>query len=597
MNLLLDIWSVLTPRQRRWVIFAQVLSILMAFSTVVGIASIAPFFSAMGNPQSIDQNGPLHWLYIHLGFSSRHNFEVALGLAFLALVLIANLINAVGSFAMIRLAWSIGTDLQSILFDEYLTRPYIFHARTHSAVLFNNIVHETTRATNDLLQNTFSLVTNMVTATFIILSVVLLNPAVALAMIVALAGGYVLLYLAARNRLLRAGELRSHFFVEMTKIVNGSLGAIKEIIVLRIQGFFRGSFDRSSHAMARAAAHTQLIGQLPRHLMECVAVVGLVVIALLVGGRESGIGPWLGQLTFLGFAAYRLLPTLQQAFGAIVKIRADRSGFMTIAPDLRLARARTHGCVAADASWQERPQLEIRLKEVSFRYEPERPLAVSGASLRIPARAAVGFVGANGSGKTTVVDLIAGLLVPETGEVEVDGIVLTDENRSAWRSCIAYVPQNIFLLDATIEQNIALGVQAPAIDRERLRTAALLAQLDEFIGTLPAGYEYRVGERGMKLSGGQRQRLGIARALYTDASVLILDEATNALDGLTEQELMATLVKLRGRYTIILIAHRLRTVRACDVIFEFDGGKITGSGTYAGLMENSESFRRLAGIP
>jgi len=597
MSLLLDIWSVLTPRQRRWVIVAQVLSILMAFSTVVGIASIAPFFSVLGNPHSIDQNGLLHWLYTHSGLPGRRNFEVALGLAFLTLVLIANLINAVGSFAMIRLAWSIGTDLQSILFAEYLARPYIFHARTHSAVLFNNIINETTRATNDLLQNTFSLVTNIVTATFIILSVVLLNPAVAVAMIVALAGGYALMYLAVRNRLLRAGEVRSHFFIELTKIVNGSLGAIKEILVLRIQGFFRGSFDRSSHAAARAAAHTQLIGQLPRHLMECVAVVGLVVIALLVDSRENGIGPWLGQLTFLGFAAYRLLPTLQQAFGAIVKIRADRSGFMSVAPDLRLARARNHDCGAADSSWQDRPLREIRLKEISFRYEPGRPPAVSGASLSIPARAAVGFVGANGSGKTTLVDLIAGLLVPDIGDIEIDGIALTDANRSAWQSRIAYVPQNIFLLDATIEQNIALGVQGSAIDRERLLAAAQLAQLDEFVGTLPAGYNYRVGERGMRLSGGQRQRLGIARALYTDASVLILDEATNALDGLTEQELMATLVKLRGRYTIILIAHRLGTVRACDAIFEFDAGKITGSGTYAELIENSETFRRWVDVP
>ncbi len=597
MSLIRDIWGVMTPRQRRWVVCAQVLSILMAFSTVVGIASIAPFFSAMGSPHSIDQNGLLHWLYIHLGFSSRRSFEIGLGLVFLALVLAANLINAVGSFAMIRLAWSIGTDLQSILFGEYLARPYIFHARTNSAVLFNNIIHETTRATNDLLQNTFLLVTNVVTATFIILSVVLLNPAVAVAMIVALAGGYVLIYLAVRNRLLRAGEVRTHFFIELTKIVNGSLGAIKEILVLRIQNFFQGSFDRSSQAEARAAAHTQLIGQIPRYLMECIAVVGLVVVALLVDSRDGGIGPWLGQLTFLGFAAYRLLPTLQQAFGAIVKIRANRSGFMSIAPDLRLARARKHDFLALDASWQDRPRREIRLKEVSFRYEPGRPHALSGVSLSIPARAAVGFVGANGSGKTTVVDLIAGLLAPEIGEIEVDGIALTDLNRSGWQSRIAYVPQNIFLLDATIEQNIALGVQGSAIDRGRLLAAAQLAQLDEFVGTLPAGYDYIVGERGMKLSGGQRQRMGIARALYTDASVLILDEATNALDGLTEQELMATLARLRGRRTIILIAHRLSTVRACDVIFELEGGKITGSGTYSELIESSETFRRLVDVP
>ena len=595
MTLVYDIWSVLAARQRRWGIGAQVLSIVMAFSTVVGIASIAPFFSLLGDPKLIDQTGLLHWLY-HLGFSSKRSFTIALGLAFVGLVILANLINVIGSFLMIRLALWINTDLQSILFEEYLHRPYIFHARTPSAVLFNNVIHETIRATSQILQNAFSLITNIVTALFIIVSVMLLNPVVAAAMIGALAGGYVLIYLAVRNRLLQAGRTQSQFFVELTKTVNESLGAIKEILVLRTQQYFRGSFARSSEEFARAAAHTQLIAQSPRYVMECVAVVGLVAAALLASGRDQGIGPWLGQLTFLGFAAYRLLPTLQQAFVAIVRIRADRPGFSAIARDLRLARARKYAVAATDSPWRESPRSEIRLEDVSFRYEPDRPLAIDGVSLRIPVRAAIGFVGANGSGKTTLVDLIAGLLVPAHGRIEVDGIALNDGNRTAWQGRIAYVPQNIFLLDTSIAENVALGIAGPEIDRKRLLAAAQLAQLDEFVATLPGGYDHVVGERGVTLSGGQRQRLGIARALYADASVLILDEATNALDGLTEQEMMATIVRLRGRYTIIVIAHRLSTVRGCDAIVEFDHGKIRASGTYEGLLRNSETFRRLANV-
>src|ERR1700719_3989871 len=309
MNLLSDIWSVLSARQRRWVVWAQFLSILMACSTVTGIASIAPFFAVLGDPQLIDHPGPLHWLYLHFGFSSRRSFEIALGLGFLTVVLVANVINILGSFAMIRLSYWISTDLQSTLFEEYLTRPYVFHAKTHSAVLLNKIIHETNRVTNDILQSIFSLVTNTATATFIIISVMLLNPAVAAAMMVALAGGYVLIYLAVRNLLFRAGQVKINFLIEQTKIVNESLGAIKEILVLRIQNFFRDKFERSSQAVARAAAHAQLVYQNPRHIMECVTVAGLVLVALLAGSREDGIGPWLGQLTFLGFAAYRLMPT------------------------------------------------------------------------------------------------------------------------------------------------------------------------------------------------------------------------------------------------------------------------------------------------
>jgi ATP-binding cassette, subfamily B, bacterial PglK len=599
LSLLADIWSVLTARQRQWVVAAQFLSLLMAFSTVAGIASIAPFFSVLGNAALIHRIPQLQWLY-QLGFSSTRSFTVALGLAFMALVVLANAINIVGSFVMIRLAMWIGTDLQSILFAEYLHRPYVFHARTHSSLLFNNLIHETTRSTNNLLQNVFSLNTNVVTAVFIVASVMLLNPILATAMLAALAGGYVLIYLAVRNRLLRCGEIESRFFIEQTKIVNESLGAIRDILLHRIQPFFRADFERSSRAFARAAAHTQLIGQSPRYVMECVAVVGLVAVALLTDGREGGIGLWLGQLTFLGFAAYRLLPSLQLAFMALVRIRADRPGFESIAPDLRMARSRIDslaaGRVGPDAAWADCPRSAIELMEVSFAYQADRPPAVDGISLQIAARTAVGFVGHNGSGKTTLVDLIAGLLVPGAGRLEVDGMAIDGSNRAAWQSRIAYVPQDIFLLDASIAQNIALGVPPDSIDRARLLAAAQLAQLEPFLRDLPDGFEHSVGERGSRLSGGQRQRIGIARALYAQAAVLILDEATNALDGLTEREMQATIAGLRGRYTIILITHRLSSVRTCDRIYEFDQGRLTRSGTYEGLLRESITFRQLGDV-
>lgn len=569
------------------------LSIVMAFSTIAGIASIAPFFAVLGDPKLVDETALLHWLYTYFQFPDRRNFEVALGLGFMAIVFVANVINVAGSSLMARLAWWIGTDLQSVLFGEYLARPYAFHAATHSAVLFKNVIYETSRTTNEVLENVFLLITNIVTAMFIILTVILLNPAAAVAMIGALAGGYIVIYLAVRNRLLHAGRIQSLLFTEQTRIVNESLGAIKEILVLRIQKFFRDAFERSSYAFARSAIHTELIARSPKHVMECVAVVGLVLLALVADNRAKGIGPWLGQLTFLGFAAYRLLPTLQQAFGSVVKIRGGHAGFLSIVTDLRLARARKHGDNSVDAAWQGRPRHEIRLKNVSFTYESRQKPAASEVSLRIPARGAVGFVGANGSGKTTLIDLIAGLLVPTSGHIEVDQIILGADNRMAWQSRIAYVPQNIVLLDTTIAGNVALGIPDAMIDRARLLEAASLAQLDEYVSTLPGGYGHMVGERGVKLSGGQRQRIGIARALYTDASVLILDEATNSLDGLTEQELMTTLLRLRGRYTIILVAHRLSTVRACDVIFELNQGRISGSGTYGELLRDSETFRQL----
>jgi ATP-binding cassette, subfamily B, bacterial PglK len=602
MTLFADFWDILTPKQRRGILTMLIVSMTMAFSTVSGIAAIAPFFAVLGQPNLIDHNALLHWAYTHGGFSSKRGFIVALGMAFIGVMLIANLINIFGSLAMGRLALRVGTELQSTLFGEYLARPYSFHVRSNSTTLFNNINHECARVTNGILRNAFMLLTNLVTASFIILSVVLLKPMIALVMIAGLAGGYALIYFVLRNRLLRFGQTQSRFAIEQAQILHESFGAIKEIIVLQAQNFFRGRFERASKSFSLAAANAQVISQNPRHLMECVAAVGLVGLALVLSDREDGVsGTWLGQLTFLAFAAYRLLPTLQLVFTASVNIRADRAALALIAPDLRRARNAIHATTLenltrTDSAWQVRPQREIRLEEVSFRYAPDQPWALLGVSLRIPARATVGIVGVNGSGKTTLVDVIVGLLVPSEGRLEVDGSTLDETNRAAWQSRIAYVPQNIFLLDSSIAQNIALGIPAADIDRHRLLEAIRVAQLDEFIKTLPAGYDHRVGERGIHLSGGQRQRIGIARALYRAATVLVFDEATNALDGLTEQELMATLERLRGRYTTILIAHRMTTVRSCDIIFELENGKITGSGTYDGLLKSSAVFQRMTGV-
>ena len=599
MTLFTEFWAILTPKQRRGILTMQIVSMAMAFSTVSGIAAIAPFFAVLGQPDLIDHNALLHWAYALAGFSSKRGFVLALGIAFIGAMLIANLINVLGSLAMSRLALRIGTELQSTLFGEYLSRPFSFHIRANSTTLLNNILHETARATNGVLQNAFLLVTNLVTASFILLSIMLLKPIVALAMIASLAGGYALIYFVLRKRLLQLGQTQSRSAIEQTQILHESFGAIKEIIVLQAQNFFRGRFERASESFSRAAAHSQVVAQNPRYLMECVAAVGLVGLALVLGGREDGIGPWLGQLTFIAFAAYRLLPTLQQVFAATVHIRADRAALALIAPDLRLARAAIHAGTAANlanCAWRKRPQQEIRLEEVSFRYATDKPLALERISLRIPARSAVGIVGVNGSGKTTLVDVIVGLLIPSEGRVEIDGSALDEANRAAWHSQIAYVPQNIFLLDASIAENIALGVPSADIDRDRLSEAVRLAQLDDFLKTLPEGHKHRVGERGIRLSGGQRQRIGIARALYRDAPVLVFDEATSALDGLTEQELMATLGRLRGRYTTILIAHRMATVCSCDIIFELQNGKLVGTGTYDALLESSAVFRRMTGV-
>jgi ABC-type bacteriocin/lantibiotic exporter with double-glycine peptidase domain len=320
-----------------------------------------------------------------------------------------------------------------------------------------------------------------------------------------------------------------------------------------------------------------------------------VGISLVLIGRGEGNGPRLAQLAFLGFAAYRLLPALQQIYHSTVRIRADRVAFYRLAGDLRQACQRVAVPTAEPRSslWHGRPHTDIRLQAVSFGYDAQRPPAIRDATLRIDAGALVGVIGASGSGKTTLAELILGLLVPASGTIEVDGVALEEANRLHWHSIVAYVPQETFLLDASFAENIALGVPAGRIDMQRVREAARLARLDRFVEALPQAYAETVGEHGSRLSGGQRQRIGIARALYRDASVLVMDEATNALDGLTESEIIATLLAFRGQRTVILLTHRLETLRQCDRIYELDNGTLIDSGTYAELMPRSAQFRAL----
>lgn len=578
---------------------AQIISVVMAFCTVTGIAAIAPFFAVLGEPRLIHQNRLLHWLFDRGGFSSEHGFLAALGLAFVAVVLIANLVTAIGSLAMNRLALEIGTELQTKLFGEYLRRPYAFHAATHSSTLFNNIVHETARVSNGLLQSGLTLVTNSVSAGFIVLSVLMLNPAVSVTLLIGLGGGYALIYRCVRTGLLRLGHAHSRAWSEQTKIVGESFGAIREILLLQDRRQFQDIFDRASREATDAAVRVHTVAQVPKHVMECVAVAALVATALVVGTRSGGMGPWLGQLTFIAFAAYRLLPMLQQVFAAAVRMRADRAALARVAPDLLAAAAAGSVAVPGDRDeadgWRHRPRDDIRLNDVSFQYGPDRAGTLIGASLRIPARSTVGIVGANGSGKTTLMDLIAGLLTPTSGELLIDGVALDEGSRAAWQARLAYVPQQVFLMDSSIAQNIAFGTPPSQIEARRMIEAARAAQLEDFIQSLPNKYDHNVGERGILLSGGQRQRIGIARALYKEAPVLLLDEATSALDGMTEAELISVLETLRGRSTIILIAHRLSLVRRCDVIFQVEAGRVVASGSYAELTKESERFRRTIG--
>ena len=593
MPLVVEIWRLLDHRQRRSFLLLQAAALLMAVSTLAGIAAIVPFFAVLADPGRISHSAVLGWVYRNGGFSTEHSFLIAVGFGSVGIILAADAINWLGSLAMNRFAYRIGDHFATVLFGHYLHQDYPFHLASNSATLLNNVIWEVGRGTTGVLQFYFVLCTNLAAGILIITSIVLVNPLVAVATFVALTVTYAMIYGLVRRRLLHNGQLESRYGQERTGIASESLRAVREISLLRSQAFFRDQFASSCESLSRVALSTQAIAQGPRYILECIVVAGLVGTALFLIGRGGETGPWLAQLTYLGFAAYRLLPALQQVFHALVRIRADRVAFHHIAEDLRQA------CSAQERSppspnpnsWHRRPLRHIQLTDVTFQYCADRPPALRNVTLTIDAGTTVGLVGPSGAGKTTLIELILGLLVPTSGTLAVDGIALDATNRADWQSTVAYVPQGIFVFDTSLAQNIALGVGLEQIDEERLRNAVRLAQLEPLVATFPNGYREQMGEHGARLSGGQRQRLGIARALYRDVSVLILDEATNALDRLTEDEIMSTLDALRGKRTIILIAHRLSTALRCDVFFEIENGAVIGSDIQDELTQGTSGSR------
>jgi ABC-type multidrug transport system fused ATPase/permease subunit len=584
MSILLTLWRLLDYRQRRQLVWLQLLSIVMALSTVGGIAAVLPFFAVLADPHAIEHNALLRAVLQRVHLGNDGSSTAVLGMAFAAVVLIANAVNLFGFLAINRFSARVGDTLYVRLFDEYIHRDFEFHIRSKSSVLAGK-VQESARVTSIVVQQALILVTNLVTILCVAVAVVLVNPMVAVAAIVGLGASYAAIYVTARKRLLRNGQSESRHYAERARTVNEGLGAIKEVMLAQARDFFVRRFAEQSRSISRAAVNTLAISQSPKYILECITVACLVGVALYLHSPADGGGPWLAQLSFVVFAAYRLLPALQQAFSAIVKLRADRAAFTGIEIDLGRAppESRITRDARVDRMWRGKPRREIRLCDVSFRYAPDRPEAVRGVSLVIPAGAIVGFMGPNGSGKTTLVDLVSGLLVPQSGYIEVDGMRLDRTNSGAWQSTIAYVPQHVFLFEATLAQNVALGTAPAHIDRERLESAVRLARLTECVAALPNGYEEWLG-MGCGLSGGQRQRLAIARALYREASLLILDEATSALDAAAEGEIAETLELLRPNRTVLVIAHRTNALRHCDIVFALGDGKVVGSGEYGQLV-------------
>jgi HlyD family secretion protein len=593
-----ELYSLLTAEQRQKLLRLQVLVVLMSFAEIAGVASIGPFMALVGDMSQLQGEGMMAELYRASGFAEPRTFLFWLGIGVLVVLTGAALVSMFTIWRLSMYGARVGAQLASRLYKHYMHQPWLFHASGSSSQLTNQIAQECQRITGSIINPLMQMNAKLVMALFMTIAIFLYNPVVALAGLAIFTVAYVLLFRTVRRRLVRNGKSISEAQKLRFKLMSEGFGGIKDALLLGRQQVFTDRFDDASDRFAEAQGTNAAMGQAPRYAMELVAFGSVIFLVLyLLTAHQGNLGTILPVLSVYALAGFKLLPAFQQVYTSLSQIRGNLAAFDALRDDL-YASSREH--IQQPLTEKERteqhlaPKHNIQLANVTFSYPGKQEPALKGLNLEIPANQVIGLVGASGSGKSTAIDLLLGLIDPQQGQLLIDGQPLTDENRRAWQNSLGFVPQAIFLADSSIRENIAFGLPPEAIDEDKVRRGASMAHLDELLNELPDGLETRVGERGVQLSGGQRQRIGIARALYHDADVLILDEATSALDGITEKLIMDAIHDFSGKKTIIMIAHRLGTVKQCDSIYLLADSRLVDHGSYGELSERNAIFKRMA---
>lgn len=596
-RLLRQLIRLLTPEQRHRFFGLQILVVLMAFAEILGVASVGPFIALVSNPALISQHDLLARIYAHAGFPSADDFVFWVGVGVLAILLISTIVSMVTVWQLSLFSSQVGTEMGARLYRYYLYRDWLFHASGSSAQLTKQIAAETNRVTNHVLNPLLQMNARVVLAIFMLAGLFVFNPSVTVAAVLIFSSAYILLYKVVRSRLAQNGRRISEATTSRYKLMAEGFGGIKDLLILGRQRGFLERFETSSRQLALSQATNQTLAQAPRYLMELVAYGAIVFFVLyLQKSYEGDLQRILPVLAVYALAGFKLLPACQVIYTNIAAIKGGMAAFEAVRSDLELSsRQEVVNKTQSMDETGERLNLEqgIELSGITFTYPGKPSPALNALSLQIPVNRTVGIVGPSGSGKSTVIDMLLGLIQPDLGQVLIDGKPLNAMQMRAWQNNLGFVPQSIFLSDASILENVAFGLARELIDVEHVRQAIVMAHLDEFVAGLPDGLETRIGERGVQLSGGQRQRIGIARALYQDAGMLIFDEATSALDGITEQLIMDAIHDFSGTRTIVVVAHRLKTVEKCDIIYFIDRGQVVDSGTFDDLKSKNPTFRKM----
>jgi len=551
------------------------------------IASLMPFMQVVAEPERIQDIPFAVEVMERLSIESTSTFLMVAGSAVLFLFITGNLFLAFVIWVTIAFARRVSYQLATRLYSTYLSQGYPFFLGRNSSELIKNLFGETGIVAKNIVQPVMQVLADGILSLAIVVFLILADPKVAAIAAVVIGGGYGLIYFLFRALLMRASNRKVRYNKMRYSLASESLGAIKEVKLRSLEQFYYGQLSKASNRLEKAKGQTKSVSKLPRYFLEILVFGGMLAIVLVLFAGDYDTSRIIPLLSIYAMAGYRLLPSMQRVFAAVASVKGSHASIELIHEELSLA---------GDNELPSQPdepmpfEEELRLEDISFSYEGTDLPVLEHVDVAVRKNHTVGIAGPTGCGKTTLVDVILGLLEPQEGRVLSDGVEITPENVRAWRANFGYVPQSIFISDTTIAKNIAFGLPDEEIDMEQVRFAARLASLDEYVESLPEGYETVLGERGVRMSGGQRQRVGIARALYRNPPILVFDEATSALDNTTEKVVMEAINQLSHQKTIIMIAHRLSTLEVADNVVLMDRGKVVDSGTYEELKKRHPGF-------
>ena len=581
-SLLPRLWRHVSLRRRAQLSVLFLLMMVVSVAELASIGAMMPFLAVLTVPTTVFGHPLVQPLINVLGLTEPNQLLAPLTILFCTAAVISGGLRLLLSWAQTRLGHAMGADFSIEIYRRTLYQPYAVHMMRNTSEVIAGVAQKADGVVYQIVLPILVISSSGVMMTMVLVALVAIQPAVTASAIACFGSVYALVMFISRRRMLANGLTISQQQNRIIKVLQEALGGIRDVIIDGTQNAYCNIYRDADLRLRRAQSNIAVVSVSPRYIVEALGMTVIATMAYFIATRPGGLNSTIPVIGTLALAAQRMLPLLQQAYAGLSSIRGGQAGLS----DALVFLDQPLPEYADKSLPHPLPfQKDIRLNQVGFRYSEDRPWVLRGLSLTIPKNSRVGFIGTTGSGKSTLLDMIMGLISPSEGVFEVDGKIIKTEDTRAWQTHIAHVPQSIFLADASVFENIAFGVPVDQIDFEKVRRAAEKAQIASTIEAWPDRYDTVVGERGVRLSGGQRQRIGIARALYKEADVIVFDEATSALDSETEYAVMQAINSLSSDLTILIVAHRLTTLRECMQVVELEAGNIKRIGTYREIVE------------